>query len=104
MLNHEIEFISDRESLDWIIGRINRADALSLDIETVNWWDRETERVSLIQLGFRESEQLRVVIIDALSGFDLEALRQALELSSMMKAIHNASFDAVKLMRHYRIV
>src|SRR5262245_183550 len=104
MFNHEIEFINDRPSLDRIIGRINGADALALDIETVNWWDRKAERISLIQLGFREGEQLRVVIIDALSGFGLDPLRQALELSSKMKAIHNASFDAVKLVRHYRIV
>src|SRR5262245_36765731 len=104
MVNYKIEFIDDRMSLDAIMDRINSADASAPDIETVNRWGREAERVSLIQLGFRESETPCVVIIDAMYGFDLEALRQPLELSSKMKVIHNASFDAVKLMRHFRIV
>lgn len=104
MLNHIVEFINTQSSLDAILARLNAAEALALDIETINWWDREAERVSLIQFAFREEDGPHVVIVDVLAGLDLEALRQPLELGIKTKAIHNASFDAVKLARHFRIV
>src|SRR5262245_40114573 len=103
MFAHTVEFINDSSSLDAIIARIERATALALDIETINWWNREAERVSLIQLAFREGAAYCVAVIDALAGFDLEPLRAPLELSLATKAIHNASYDAVRLARHYRI-
>jgi hypothetical protein len=82
---------------------LNSAPALALDIETVNWWNRDAERVALIQLAFREARQLRVAVIDALAGFALEPLRAPLELSTATKAIHNAAYDAVRLSRHFKI-
>ncbi len=103
MLHHTVEFINDNPSLLAILARLNAAAALALDIETVNWWDRDAERVSLIQLAFRENGVPHVVVVDAMAGLDLEPLRQPLELSAKTKAIHNASFDAVKLARHFRI-
>src|SRR5262249_22855066 len=103
MFNHTAEFISDGTALSAAIERLNDATAIALDIETINWWDRELERVSLIQLAFRENGEMRVIVIDALTGFDPEPLRRPLELSSQIKVIHNASFDAVKMSRHFRI-
>jgi hypothetical protein len=103
MFNHTIEFINDEFALSGAIERINAAPVIALDIETINWWDQESERVSLVQLAFREDGEVRVAVIDAMAGFDLEPLRRPLELSVKTKAIHNASFDAVKLLRHFRI-
>jgi hypothetical protein len=103
MFTHTVELINDGLALAAMIERVNRAPSLALDIETINWWDRESERVSLVQLAFREDGEMRVAVIDALAEFDPELLRQPLELSLKMKAIHNASFDAVKLARHFRI-
>jgi hypothetical protein len=103
MINYSVEFINDQPALSTAVDRVNDALVIALDIETVNWWDRELERVSLIQLAFRDHGQIRAVIIDAAAGVDLESLRLPLELSLTPKAIHNASFDAVKLFRHYRI-
>ncbi|HKQ77965.1 MAG TPA: ribonuclease D [Blastocatellia bacterium] len=103
MFNHTVEFVSDKPALSAALERVNDATAIALDIETVNWWDRELERVSLIQLAFRENGEIRVVVIDALAGFDPEPLRRPLELSLQIKVIHNASFDAVKMSRHFRI-
>ncbi len=103
MFNQIVELINDKSALAAMVEQINAAPALALDIETVNWWDRESERVSLVQLAFRENEETRVAVIDALAGFDLEPLRQPLELSSKTKAIHNASYDAVRVARHFRI-
>ena len=104
MFNHTVEFVSDTAALSTALEPVNSAAAIALDIETVNWWDRELERVSLIQLAFRENGEISVVVIDALSGIDLEPLRRPLELSLQIKVIHNASFDAVKMSRHFRIM
>jgi hypothetical protein len=103
MFNHTVEFVSDRLALTAALGRLDAAPVIALDIETAYWWDRELERVALIQLAFRENNAIRAVVIDAMAEFDSESLRRPLELSAQIKAIHNAGFDAVKLSRHYRI-
>jgi hypothetical protein len=98
-----IKVVSRAPELASLAARLEAAPALALDIETVNWWDRQIERVSLIQVAFREGAQLRVAVIDALAGLDLEYLRPCLESSRVTKAIHNAAYDATRLARHYRI-
>jgi hypothetical protein len=103
MLDFSIKLISSPQELISLSARLASAPSLALDIETVNWWDRHIERVSLIQLAFREGGRLRVAVVDALAGFDLEHLRPNLESSPVTKAIHNAAYDAVRLSRHYRI-
>ncbi len=103
MLDFNIKLISSAQDLTRLAARMDSAPALALDIETVNWWDRQVEQVSLIQLAFREGRQLRVAVIDALAGPDLDHLRPCLELSAVTKAIHNAAYDAVRLSRHFRI-
>jgi hypothetical protein len=103
MLDFSTEFVSGREELSSLTARLDAATAMALDIETVSWWDREAERVALVQLAFREGERLRVAVIDALAGFDLEDLRAPLEQSAATKAIHNAAYDAARLARHFNI-
>lgn len=105
MVNQTVEYVADQHNLAALIERLQAVTALALDIETINWWDRDAERVALVQLGFREdaASPIRVAIIDALVGMDLSALRAPLELSLAPKAIHNASFDAMKLARHFGI-
>ena len=103
MLDHAVELVSDAATLAAVVARLGAAAAFALDIETINWWDREAERVALVQLAFREGGRPWVAVVDALAGFDLAPLRGPLELSPATKAIHNASYDAVRLERHYRI-
>ena len=103
MFNHTVEFVSDKLTLTAALERLDVAPVFALDIETAYWWDRELERVALIQLAFRENDAIRAIVIDAMADFDPESLRRPLELSAQVKAIHNAGFDAVKLSRHYRI-
>ena len=104
MLNHSIEFINQQSQLAAFAERAGQVGSLALDIETTNWWDRAAEKVALVQLAWREADQQpRVAIIDSLAGLDLEPLRRPLELSIATKAIHNASFDAARMLRHYRI-
>ncbi|MBO0856990.1 MAG: hypothetical protein J2P21_00750 [Chloracidobacterium sp.] len=103
MFNHTVEFVSDKPALTASLERLAAAPVIALDIETIYWWDREAERVSLIQMAFRDSGEIIVLVIDALTNFDPESLRRPLELSAQFKAIHNASFDAVKLSHHFSI-
>ena len=103
MLDHTVEFIHTQTQLNALTERAALVDALALDIETVNWWDRAAEKVALVQLAFREDGQPRVAVIDTFASLDLEPLRRPLELGLTTKAIHNASFDAARLRQHYRI-
>ncbi|MFN0123608.1 MAG: ribonuclease D [Blastocatellia bacterium] len=105
MISQDVQVVSSQAALSALVTRLACTPAFALDIETTNWWDRARERVSLIQFAFRESageaDATRVVIVDAFAGIDLEPLRQPLELSEKPKAIHNASYDAVRLSRHF---
>lgn len=103
MLDFSLELIAGGEALTSLSTRLTSAPAVALDIETVNWWDRDAERVSLIQFAFREEGRLRVGVVDALGEFDAEPLRAPLELSAVPKVIHNAAFDASRLSRHFRL-
>lgn len=103
MLEHTVEFIQTQPQLAELADRAAQVRALALDIETTNWWDREAEKVALVQLAFRENDHTHVAIIDTLAKVELEPLRHPLELSLATKAIHNASYDAVRLLRHYHI-
>lgn len=103
MLDFTIKLINSPQDLSSLIAHLDSAPALALDIETVNWWDRRVEQVSLIQLAFREGLQLRVAVLDVLAGFDLDLLRPCLEGYTVTKAIHNAAYDAVRLSHHFRI-
>src|SRR5262249_37729389 len=103
MLDFTIKQINDPQGLTSLVTHLDAVPALALDIETVNWWDRRVEQVSLIQLAFREGPHLRVAVLDVLAGLDLDPLRPHLEGSAVTKAVHNAAYDAVRLWHHFRI-
>lgn len=103
MLDFSLKLVSGPRELTALAARLESAPALALDIETVDWWDRRIERVALIQLAFREGHRLRVAVVDALAGLDLQHLRAPLESGVVTKAIHNAAYDATRLSRHFHI-
>ena len=111
MVNQTVEYVGNQKKLAELIERIGLASTIALDIETMNWWDRDAERVALIQLAYRDKGSevgnamtpIQVAIIDPLTGIDLSGLKLPLELGLMPKAIHNANYDAVRLARHYGI-
>ena len=103
MPDFSIEPVTGRDGLTSLSARLAAAPALAVDIETVNWWDREAERVSLVQVAFREEGRLRVAVLDALAGFDPDPLRGPLEQGAAPKAMHNAAYDAERLSRHFRL-
>jgi hypothetical protein len=102
-IDHRIEYIDHPQALDAILRRISNAPVIALDIETIDWWKRGEERISILQLGFREEKGITVAIVDLLCPLDPEQLRPALEWGLQVKAIHNAAFDAVRLDRHFGI-
>lgn len=101
--SYRIAFINNPERLANLCESLAHVSALALDIETVNWWNQQHERVALLQLAYRERREMRVAVIDTLARLDLTALRPTLESNSTTKAIHNAAFDATRLARHYSI-
>ena len=96
MLDFNLKFVVHPREFSSLTARLNTVPALALDIETVNWWDRRGERVSLIQIAYREGARLRVAVVDAFAGLPLEQFRPCLESSAVTKAIHNAANDAVR--------
>jgi len=101
--DYSVTYINDGRRLEALCERLVTVPALALDIETACWWERRSERVSLIQLAYREGGRLRVAVIDAFAGHDPAVLRRPLEAANVTKAIHNAAFDAVRLERHFKI-
>ena len=101
--DYRISFINDQARLNTLCEGLVSVPALALDIETINWWSPQAERVALIQLAYRAGEGLRVAVVDALARLDPATLRRPLELNSTTKVIHNAAFDATRLARHFKI-
>lgn len=101
--DHRIEYIDHPTSLAAMLGRLSNVPVIALDLETIDWWKRADERISILQLGFREETGITVAILDLLSPLDPEPLRAPLEWGMQVKAIHNASYDAVRLARHFGI-
>jgi hypothetical protein len=102
-LDFRVTFINDQPRLKALSERLNSVPALALDIETINWWNPQAERISLIQVAYRAGDEVRCAVIDALGRLDTDTLRRPLELDTSTKVMHNASFDAVRLMRHFKI-
>lgn len=103
MSDYTIELIKEPQAMERLADRLLSKPVIALDIETINWWNRRMERVSLIQLAFRTEGQPKVAIIDALSEkLELEPLRNPLENAAITKVIHNAVFDASRLDTHFK--
>jgi ribonuclease D len=107
MLDYKVQLVSNQTSLEAVCHALADSSAMALDIETINWWDRASEQIALMQLAWRDrhqvSDEMHVAVIDTLAPINLETLRTPLELSAIPKAIHNASYDAVRLSRHLQI-
>jgi hypothetical protein len=98
--DYQVTYVNDARRLAALAEALPTSSALALDIETASWWDRRAERVSLIQLAYRDAGRVRVAVVDALAGFEVGGLRSALESDGVVKAVHNASFDVPRLARH----
>ncbi|HEX8116480.1 MAG TPA: hypothetical protein VF521_04355 [Pyrinomonadaceae bacterium] len=98
--DYQVTYVNDPRRLAALAGALHASSALALDIETASWWDRRAERVSLVQLAYRDAGRIRVAVVDALAGLEFDALRPALESAAVVKAVHNASFDVPRLDRH----
>lgn len=103
MTEYRLKLINNQKGMSGLAEALSECAVIALDIETVDWWDRNREKIALIQLAFKIKDSLKIAIIDTLANTDLEILRPALEAKEITKVIHNASFDANKLSAHYKI-
>ncbi|HEX9928924.1 MAG TPA: hypothetical protein VGB02_10345 [Pyrinomonadaceae bacterium] len=102
MLDYSIEIINDQTKLTRLIDSLASATVMAVDIETINWWNRHQERISLIQIAFKTERKSKVAVIDVLADLGIELLRPPLELNTTIKVVHNAAFDATRLSNHYQ--
>lgn len=104
MSDYRLELINSQTKLSALAAQLATLSVISLDIETVEWWDKYRERIALIQIAFRTPERgIKVAIIDALAKeINIEGLRALFESKELIKVIHNAAFDAGKVFRHYK--
>lgn len=101
MSDFRIEPVNDHARLMRLVDRLVLLPVIALDIETVDWWNRHSERIALIQIAYRtEQREIKVAVIDALALSNLDPLRLPLEQQTTLKVIHNAAFDAVRLAQH----
>jgi hypothetical protein len=98
-----LEFIKDEQGLRRVADVLMTTRAFAVDIETTEWWNRQREQIALIQLAFPNAAQSKVAVIDALAKLDLDVLKKPFEDTSIVKIIHNAGFDAPRLVKHYKI-
>jgi hypothetical protein len=101
MMDFLIQLINEPVSFGRLIERLANVRVFGLDLETVEWWNRERERIALVQIAYRVNGEIKVAVIDALALESLAPLSAPLEDASTLKIIHNAAFDASRLKRHY---
>lgn len=77
---------------------------LALDLETAYWWKPHEEYIALLQLAYRlDTGEIEVLLLDIKALQSIDSLRSLLEDPNVTIAIHNASFDAIKLLRAFGI-
>jgi ribonuclease D len=96
-----LEFIKNNQSLERLVETLMTEPAFALDIETIEWWNRQREQIALIQIAFLYNQKMKVAVIDALANLDFQLLRNPFEDNSIVKIIHNAGFDVPRLASHY---
>lgn len=98
-----LELIKDDRNLAGLAETLISQSALSLDIETTEWWNRQREKISLIQVAYRQQAKIKVAVVDAFAGLNFDLLKIPLETGSIIKVVHNSSFDVPRLAKHYSI-
>lgn len=94
---HAIKLLSDEAGINELLTAAADAHLLALDVETAYWWDKNAERLSLIQLAVPGATAVEVWIIDCFAGIDLKSIQQLMINTNIRKVIHNAGFDVKKL-------
>ena len=70
-----LEFIKDFKQLRRLTETLKMLSAFVPDIETVDWRNRQRERIVLVRIAFRTGGKIEIVIIDALADFDAAPTR-----------------------------
>jgi len=91
-----VEIVTRPAQLVAITRELAGARTIALDTES-NSFDHYPEQLCLIQIASRH----KVYIIDTISLYDLDPLRDVLAGVSIKKVIHGADYDIRSLDRHY---
>jgi ribonuclease D len=92
-----IHLMVNNEGLTHFQTAINEVDLVGLDIETAYWWNKDAEKISLIQLALPRPQGMEVWIFDCLAKVELSAVAKLMGDANVCKIIHNANFDVTKL-------
>lgn len=90
-----VYFIQDADAFQKVCATLQKADVIGLDVETTLV---EPRILCTVQLATED----RVYLIDALPLKDLAPLKQLMEDESVLKIIHNKTFEE-KVLGHYGI-
>jgi hypothetical protein len=100
----EIKLVTTDKELSLLKETLKETSLIGLDIETAYWWDKTSERISIIQIGVLQENTVDVWIIDCFATLDLSPLQEMFLNSNILKVIHNASFDVNKLRKLANII
>lgn len=101
---YSVKLVSTTEDMVAFQAAMTDISLIALDIETAYWWDKSAEKVALIQIAVPTAQGIQVWVIDCLAKLDLLPVQQITINTNILKVIHNANFDVVKLKRLANIV
>lgn len=78
--DYRLKIINTQAKLDELAIQLLPITVLSLDIETIEWWNWQREKLALVQLAFRHNHELKVAVIATLAEISIEALRPCISL------------------------
>ena len=77
--------------------------AAALDLEMANWRVPSQEWISLVQVAYREADEIHVVVLDGKDDQTPKTVRPFLLDPNIKIAVHNAAYDVNKLKKHWGI-
>ena len=101
---YSVTLVSTAEDMTAFQAAMMDISLIALDIETAYWWDKSAEKVALIQIAVPTAQGIQVWVIDCLAKLDLWPIQQITINTNILKVIHNANFDVLKLKRLANIV
>ena len=75
---YRLEIINNQTKLENLTKHLASVSVMALDIETIEWWNRQREQIALIQLAFRHQGQIKVAVIDTLAKIELAPMKSIL--------------------------
>ncbi len=85
------------------LSQLQIQGASALDLEMENWRVPSQEWISLVQIAYREADEIHVMVLDGKDAQTPETVRPLLLDPSIKTVVHNAAYDINKLQKHWGI-